>query len=140
MRPLSSCRTRCAGPPCVVTTGLAVRYHRQPPPDGRDPAAPVQLAAYRIVQEALTNVTRHARAASVQVDVRWSAGDGPIGGGHDGRALVISVADDGIGGATEPGMGITGMRERAASVGGTVDAGADPAGGFRVTARLPVDR
>lgn len=119
-------------------TGLAVRYQHEPPPDGRGPAAPVQLAAYRIVQEALTNVARHARAGSVRVDVRYCTGDGPDGRERYGRELVISVADDGIGGTVIPGMGITGMRERAASVGGTVEAGADPGGGFRVTARLPV--
>ncbi|MEZ5408307.1 MAG: histidine kinase [Acidimicrobiales bacterium] len=114
-------------------TGLDVRYRHQPPPDGRCPTPPVQLAAYRIVQEALTNVTRHARAATVRVDVRYRS--------HAvGRDLVISVADDGVGGLAQPGMGITGMRERAASVGGTVEAGADPGGGFRVTARLPVGR
>ena len=119
----------------LEATGLDVHYHRQPPPDGRYPAAPVQLAAYRIVQEALTNVTRHARAGSVRVDVRYCSA-------HGHQELVIDVADDGIGGGggVEPGMGVTGMRERAASVGGAVEAGADPAGGFRVTARLPVSR
>lgn len=119
----------------LEATGLAVRYHRQPAPAGRDPAVPVQLAAYRIVQEALTNVTRHARARSVRVDVRYRSEPDTAG-----EALVIDVADDGVGGGAEPGMGLTGMRERAASVGGTVEAGADPAGGFRVTARLPVGR
>ena len=53
---------------------------------------------------------------------------------------MIDVADDGVGGPAGPGMGITGMRERAASVGGTVEAGPDPTGGFRVTAHLPVGR
>ncbi len=88
----------------------------------------MQLAAYRIVQEALTNVARHARASSVRVDISF------------GDELVIDVVDDGLGGNPVAGMGITGMRERAASVGGTMEAGADPAGGFRVTARLPVGR
>ncbi len=124
----------------LEATGLAVDYHHQRPPDGRYPGAPVQLAAYRIVQEALTNVTRHARAGSVRVDVRYSSADGAADD-DDRRELVIDVADDGVGGGrAEPGLGITGMRERAASVGGAVEAAADPAGGFRVTARLPVSR
>ncbi|WP_394551458.1 sensor histidine kinase [Agromyces sp. MMS24-JH15] len=98
--------------------------------DGR-PAHPVQLAAYRIAQEALTNVVRHADAASVRVVLEREAGD-----------LVLSVQDDGRGlppdGSDAVGMGVLGMRERAALLGGSVEIGAGPEGrGTRVRARLP---
>ena len=89
------------------------------------PAA-VELAAYRIVQEALTNVTRHAAARSVTVRVGYDDG------------VHIEVLDDGAGGRATPGNGIRGMQERAAAVGGQVEAGPRPGGGFRVAARLPV--
>jgi signal transduction histidine kinase len=97
--------------------------------EGPRPAA-VDVAAYRIVQESLTNVMRHAgdRARAV---VTVSHGD---------QAVDIDVVDDGLGAAAAPvngGHGIVGMRERAATVGGTVSAGANPGGGFRVRAHLP---
>ncbi|MET0326484.1 MAG: ATP-binding protein, partial [Ilumatobacteraceae bacterium] len=94
--------------------------------------ATVEVAAYRIVQEALTNVTRHAGARAVDVRV---GSDGPGGG------VTVEVTDDGVGGAVGAavvaGNGITGMRERAAAVGGTVTVGPVPGGGFRVLAHLP---
>jgi signal transduction histidine kinase len=91
----------------------------------------VDLAAYRIVQEALTNVVRHAHASTARVSV-----------GYDPAAVVLEVQDNGSGdanGATaaHDGHGLIGMRERAAAVGGTLQAGAAPGGGFRVHARLP---
>jgi signal transduction histidine kinase len=86
--------------------------------------APVELAAYRIVQEALTNVTRHARATTARVAVT-----------HDG-ALHVEVLDDGVGGDPVPGNGLVGMRHRATSLGGTFDAG-PTRGGFAVRATLP---
>jgi signal transduction histidine kinase len=91
----------------------------------------VDLAAYRIVQEALTNVVRHAHASAATVSV-----------GYDPAAVVLEVRDDGRGDANgsataQDGHGLIGMRERAAAVGGTVDAGAAPGGGFRVHATLP---
>jgi signal transduction histidine kinase len=109
----------------VGAGGLSVRLER----DG--PAAPLptatEVAAYRIVQEALTNVTRHARARAVTV--RLAYGDG----------LTVEVTDDGVGDEAPgaPGNGISGMRERAAALGGTVEAGPRPEGGFRVVAHLP---
>jgi signal transduction histidine kinase len=108
----------------VRAGGLDVHLHL--PADLPSLPASVELAAYRIVQEALTNVTRHARASSATVR---------IGVGDD--AVTVDVADDGLGAVAPPGNGITGMRERATSVGGTFDAGPDPGGGFRVRARLP---
>jgi signal transduction histidine kinase len=91
----------------------------------------VDLACYRIVQESLTNVVRHAAASSVTVTVA-----------ADGDTLVVEVTDDGPG---APGagngngtrQGIVGMRERARALGGTLEAGPRPEGGFRVSARLP---
>lgn len=112
--------------------GLEVAVSRA----GIDAAAPVpagvDLCAYRIVQEALTNTLRHSGAEHVEVTL-WS-GEG---------VLEVDVLDDGRGG--EPpapngdGRGIAGMRERAAMLGGTLEAGPDPAGGFRVHAQLPLE-
>jgi len=87
---------------------------------------PVDLAAYRIVQEALTNVRRHAGARTTVVRIR------------DGEQLTIEVLDDGRGGAAGEGNGIVGMRERATALGGTLDAGPRPTGGFAVRASLPL--
>jgi len=90
----------------------------------------VDLAAYRIVQESLTNVVRHAGPASATLRVSYQPG-----------AVVLEIADTGRGrrlGAARPGgHGIAGMRERAAAVGGTLEAGPSGDGGFRVRARLP---
>jgi signal transduction histidine kinase len=89
----------------------------------------VGAAGYRIVQEALTNVARHAGAgAAARVRVAR----------HDG-VVEIEVRDDGVGSsALTPGGGLIGMRERAAAVGGRLEAGSAPGGGFRVWASLPV--
>jgi signal transduction histidine kinase len=86
----------------------------------------VDLAAYRIVQEALTNVTRHAAAS--RVDVLVAYGD---------REVEVRVADDGRGVAGGPGSGILGMTERAEELGGSLEVGAGADGGFVVLARLP---
>jgi len=88
------------------------------------PAA--DLAAYRVVQESLTNVVRHAGPAAATVRVAYQPGQ-----------VVVEVSDDGPGPAAGPGSGITGMRERVAAAGGELDAGPRPGGGFNVTARLP---
>ncbi len=104
-----------------------------------------ELSVFRVVQEALTNVVKHAGPASAWVEVRAEAG-----------MLVVEVSDDGLGDAfaavpTGPAdigrpagaaghHGIVGMRERAGLFGGTLAAGPRPEGGFRVVARLPIDR
>jgi signal transduction histidine kinase len=92
--------------------------------------AGVDLSAYRITQEALTNVIRHARATHVQVTVRYLP-----------HAVELLISDDGAGGVTDQttGHGLLGMRERAALFGGEVSAGSLPGGGFEVRAVLPVD-
>jgi signal transduction histidine kinase len=99
----------------------------------------VELSVYRIIQEALTNVVKHAGPARVQVVIR-----------DDGDALVLEVTDDGRGPApavtdgldgngTETHHGIIGMRERVALYQGSLSAGPRPEGGFRVSARFPFD-
>lgn len=90
----------------------------------------VEGVAYRALQEALTNVVRHAHAERAVVRI-----------GYEPAELSLEVTDDGRGTVGPPaaGNGITGMRERAALVGGSVDAGPVKGGGFRVRVRLPVD-
>jgi signal transduction histidine kinase len=105
-------------------SGLTIRTELA----GDRPLPPeVGLAAYRIVQEALTNVTRHAGATAAVVRVRLD---------HDD--VLVEVEDDGSGAPGEPGNGILGMRERAGALGGSVTTGPRPGGGFRVCARLPL--
>jgi signal transduction histidine kinase len=107
--------------------GLDVRLHL--PPEPVDLPADVQLAAYRIIQEALTNVLRHASATSAAARVTRDAG-----------ALVVQVQDDGrVGPDFRPGTGLLGMRERVASFGGHLDLLARPGDGLRISARLPLD-
>ncbi|MFD6141233.1 sensor histidine kinase [Promicromonospora sp. NPDC060271] len=89
----------------------------------------IDAAAYRVVQESLTNVLRHAEAGRVVVSVRAAGG-----------RLALRVADDGRGAGPGlvPGTGISGMRERVALLGGTLTAGDAPGGGFAVAADLPL--
>ena len=121
--------------------GLDVSVHQdgtaRPLPPGAD------LTAYRIVQEALTNVTKHAGTGSARVHLAWSR-----------DRVTVTVADDGRGGRTPPtaatgpgagtttdrppGYGLIGMRERATAIGGRLSAGRRPEGGFLVRAQLPL--
>jgi signal transduction histidine kinase len=103
--------------------------------EGAGGAAPagVEVSAYRIIQEALTNVLRHAGATRANVTLRRSPG-----------TLEIEVVDNGRGSASRrstagTGLGLVGMRERAALLGGSLDAAPTAHGGFRVHARLPLD-
>jgi signal transduction histidine kinase len=106
--------------------GVDVRLQVTGPVDGLP--TDVGAAAYRIVQESLTNVLRHADADAATVVVRAA----------DAR-LEVEVVDRGGGGAPGPdGSGIHGMRERATALGGTLDAGPASGGGFRVRAVLPL--
>jgi signal transduction histidine kinase len=92
--------------------------------------AEVDLAAYRIVQESLTNVLRHSQATSATVRLVYEA-----------DRLLVEVQDDGVGKGASPSAlthGILGMRERAAALGGELEASALPQGGFRVHATLPL--
>jgi signal transduction histidine kinase len=95
-----------------------------------DVPAAVDLAGYRIVQESLTNALRHAHAPAATVVV-----------GYAPDAVVLEVTDQGRGTVAPrsvAGRGIVGMRERAAALGGKLEAGPGPDGGFRVRAELPV--
>jgi len=91
--------------------------------------ATVDHAAYRIVQESLTNVLRHAGPTTATVRL-----------GYAPDRLTVEVADRGRGphDSAVPGQGVTGMRARAEGLGGTLYAGADESGGFRVRAELPL--
>ncbi|GAA3769269.1 hypothetical protein GCM10022240_22100 [Microbacterium kribbense] len=95
--------------------------------DGHLPRSGIQTTAYRLVQEALTNVVRHSEATHAAVRLR-----------REGADLLVTVDDDGIGiGGRPEGGGMRGMRERAALVHGTVRTIPGPAGGTRILARLP---
>lgn len=103
---------------------------------GVRPPAIVELSAYRIVQESLTNVLRHAGAARTVVTVRC-----------DAAGVVVEVTNErgspsaiGAGGSVGAGHGLIGIRERTALVGGVLDAGPTRDGGFRVSANLPAHR
>jgi signal transduction histidine kinase len=116
-------RARAAGLPVTVTVDGAQR-----------PLPPaVDQAAYRIVQEALTNVSRHAGRAHTSVRLRYSP-----------EALTVQVDDEGQdqgsgsdGPTAGPGLGLLGMRERVSALGGRLHAGPRDSGGFRVQAELP---
>lgn len=108
--------------------GLEVEIRREG--DASAIPAGVELAAYRIVQEALTNTLRHGRATRAEVTLR-----------HDADAVELEVRDNGRGAAANGdggGHGLVGMRERASMYGGTFEAGQAAGGGYRVHARLPL--
>jgi signal transduction histidine kinase len=111
----------------VREAGVPVELHIE----GRQVALPpgVAVSAYRIVQEALTNVLKHAGPAHARVIVRYAS-----------RELELEIADDGRGPgeAGDAGHGLVGMRERVALYDGELDAGARNGGGFVVRARLPI--
>jgi signal transduction histidine kinase len=113
-------RARTAGLPVTVTVTGAQR-----------PLPPaVDQAAYRIVQEALTNASRHAGQACTSVHLHYAP-----------DALTVQVNDDGNGTSTAsagPGLGLIGMRERVSALGGRLHAGPREGGGFQVRAELPV--
>jgi len=114
---------REAGVPCALSICGPV--------GGLEP--PVKLAAYRVVQEALTNAARHAGAS--QVRVRVGRLPGTLGRGD---LLEVTVADDGVGPGPGAGRGLAGLRERVAALDGELSVTALPHRGTRVTARLPI--
>ncbi|MFI7698092.1 sensor histidine kinase [Nonomuraea sp. NPDC049480] len=107
-------------------SGSSTRLILRGVPAELDPG--VELAAYRIIQEALTNARRHASGAAVDVELHYTD-----------DALRLAVRDNGPGPAGEEttGHGLSGMRERAAAVGGELRTGPAPGGGFLVEVRLP---
>jgi signal transduction histidine kinase len=108
--------------------GLDVSYRSTGQP--RPYSIPVEFSAFRIAQEALTNVTKHASGARTQVQLD-----------HGADSLTVTVTDDGgaktVRSVSGGGLGLPGMRERAELLGGTLSAGPRPEGGFIVIARLP---
>jgi signal transduction histidine kinase len=108
--------------------GLPVELHVEG--ERRELPIGIELSAYRIVQEALTNALKHAGQASASVNIRY---------GSD--SLELEIADDGAGASTpisSGGHGLVGMRERVALYGGRLDAGRRPSGGFVVRVLLPI--
>ncbi len=118
------------GTACGAGLNTTVRIDGAP----RRLPATVDLAAYRIIQESLTNAVRHAGPASATVALAWSDG-----------WLAVDISDTGRGASANGDMtdgvghGLVGMRERATAVGGTLEAGARPGGGFSVRATLPTE-
>jgi signal transduction histidine kinase len=91
------------------------------------PPEPIEVAAYYVICESLTNIGKHARAAQATVDVS-----------RDGGTVVVEIADDGVGGAdTEGGSGLRGLADRVESLGGTLRVWSPAGGGTRVRAELP---
>lgn len=111
--------------------GLEVEVRTEGEPSAVSPG--VDISAYRIVQEALTNVLKHADATRVSVRLRHEDGDLEIEVTDDGTARPPSAGRHGAG----QGQGLTGMRERVALYGGSLETGPAPAGGWRLVARLP---
>jgi signal transduction histidine kinase len=113
----------------VVRAGLPVRVHVEGEPIALPRA--IDLSAYRIVQEGLTNALKHANASHADVTVRYRPDE-----------VELNVADDGRGpeGRNGGGHGLVGIRERVSIYGGEMSAGTRPGGGFLLTARLAVDR
>jgi len=114
----------------AIDSGLAVTYKVAGQPY---PLSPVlDLSAYRIVQESITNVLKHARASRVELTVDYQD-----------NGLVITVSDNGGGPNETPrgsmGHGLIGMRERASLFGGEITAGSSSLGGFMIRAHLPID-
>jgi signal transduction histidine kinase len=110
--------------------GLAVEiYSSEEPPDL---GAAQQLAVYRIVQEALTNVVRHSGRSKAEISIVYPPGEVSVEIANDGEVVETRSAGD--------GLGLVGMRERIMALGGTVEARPRSDGGFRVRARFPVWR
>jgi signal transduction histidine kinase len=111
----------------VSAAGLRVTRSGMTTGAGSALSTDLEATAYAVVQEALTNVLRHADATAVDLRID-----------RDGDTLVVSVTDDGSGGPVQDeGMGISGMRTRIESAGGTLSVGPRPQGGFEVRAVLP---
>jgi two-component system sensor histidine kinase UhpB len=93
---------------------------------------PVRITVYRLIQEALTNVGKHAQAKQVEITIDW-----------DADTLIASIQDDGVGPqdhsvqAERPKWGLIGLRERAAQLGGTLKVDANPSGGYRLLMQIP---
>ncbi|WP_079249664.1 sensor histidine kinase [Streptomyces sp. IMTB 2501] len=114
----------------AATAGAGVHVDVRRSGEQRPVPTDIDLSAYRIVQEALTNVVRHAGTGRCRVAITYGDGE-----------LSVEVVDDGrgtTGNGSAHGFGIIGMRERVGLLGGHLSAGPRPEGGFRVAARLPL--
>ncbi len=102
--------------------------------------AGLDQAAYRIIQESLTNTVKHAHASRATVALNWETTAIVLRVTDDGRSPGHGANGDGHGGngTAHGGHGLAGMRERAVLYGGTLEAGPQPGGGFAVLARLPL--
>jgi signal transduction histidine kinase len=113
----------------VHAAGLDVRLSAEGEPPRIPPG--LDLTAYRIIQEALTNTLRHAHASEARVSIRYSP-----------QSISLDIADNGVGpsqhGLTSAGHGLDGMRERATLFGGKLTTGPNPGRGYRVQAELPL--
>jgi signal transduction histidine kinase len=111
----------------VKAAGLPVQVTVEGEP--RDLPPGVELSAFRIVQEGLTNALKHAGPARARVVLRYGADD-----------LEVEIADDGLGagGGSSAGYGLVGMRERVTVYGGELEAGGQPGGGYALRVRLPI--
>ncbi|WP_405957342.1 sensor histidine kinase [Streptomyces phaeochromogenes] len=117
------------------STGLRVELHATGEPRPLHPDT--EVAAYRVVQEALTNTVKHAYASLARVELDWTEDELTLTVTDDGRGPT----DRGAGGSASgggAGHGLIGIRERAAACGGTARTGPGPDGGFQVAVRLPV--
>ena len=117
-----SMRTRIA-----TTVDLGGTTRRLPPD--------IEVVIYRVVQEALTNIAKHAQASRASVALTLGETHARLIVEDDGRGMATGAPID----LTEPHLGLLGMRERITAVGGTLGVGARPAGGLRIDARIPVE-
>jgi signal transduction histidine kinase len=111
------------------TSRAGLEVHKIVEGNPRPLPAGLDRAAFRIIQESLTNVVRHANASSATVRIRYGE-----------ESLILQIDDDGqcLAGTPNEGNGISGMRERAAALGGTLTTARTPTGGLRITATLPL--
>ncbi|MGW2788035.1 sensor histidine kinase, partial [Streptomyces populi] len=114
----------------AATAGAGVRVDVRRSGEQRPVPADIDLSAYRIVQEALTNVVRHASTGRCRVAIDY--GDGEL------SVEVVDNGHDATGNGSAHGFGLIGMRERVGLLGGHLSAGPRSEGGFRVAARLPL--
>ncbi len=111
------------------TSRAGLEVHKIVEGNPRPLPAGLDRAAFRIIQESLTNVVRHANASSATVRIRYGE-----------ESLILQIDDDGqcLAGTPNEGNGISGMRERATALGGTLTTARTPTGGLRITATLPL--
>ena len=108
------------------------------------PPAPLEIAVYYVVSEALTNAIKHSQASAISITIETDHGGGPFGVGLDGRSrgvkLHATIADDGVGGAdASAGSGLTGLADRVEALGGRFALDTPSGGGTRISIELPLE-